>query len=198
MSTVIAAILFSAFTIHPKLKSTARVDKFTAFCFHWTLETRIFFFPIFGTFVGTGCRFIARAYLEPAYIFTKTLWGHGRGPFLPLWTDVQLLHSNNLNSLVHVSRNQDYLKWNATWSILCPQILREVPASEIVLTQCVMSRSGRMLFAGTNSGTLRAMKFPLTVPGEWQEHQVHSGAITKVRLLSKKKKKIPRENVSSK
>lgn len=60
------------------------------------------------------------------------------------------------------------------------QILREVPANDIVLTQCVMSRSGRMLFAGTSSGTLRAMKFPLTVPGEWQEHQVHSGAITKV------------------
>ena len=60
------------------------------------------------------------------------------------------------------------------------QILREVPASDIVLTQCVMSRSGRMLFAGTSSGTLRAMKFPLTVPGEWQEHQVHSKPITKV------------------
>ena len=83
--------------------------------------------------------------------------------------------------LVH--GNLDYLKWNITWNILCPQILREVPASEIVLTQCVMSRSGRMLFAGTSSGTLRAMKFPLTVPGEWQEHQVHSGAITKVRNL---------------
>lgn len=62
------------------------------------------------------------------------------------------------------------------------QILREVPANDIVLTQCVMSRSGRMLFAGTSSGTLRAMKFPLTVPGEWQEHQVHSGAITKMRM----------------
>ena len=61
------------------------------------------------------------------------------------------------------------------------QILREVPANEIVLTQCVMSRSGRMLFTGTNGGTLCAMKFPLTVPGEWQEHQVHSGAISKVR-----------------
>ena len=94
------------------------------------------------------------------------------------------LHSNNLNSLVHgTSTWEPDLKWNITWNILCPQILREVPASEIVLTQCVMSRSGRMLFAGTSSGTLRAMKFPLTVPGEWQEHQVHSGAITKVRNL---------------
>ncbi|EDO36068.1 predicted protein [Nematostella vectensis] len=62
------------------------------------------------------------------------------------------------------------------------QILREVPASDMVLTQCVMSRSGRMLFAGTASGTLRAMKFPLTVPGEWQEHQVHAGSINKMRM----------------
>ncbi|KXJ18311.1 cilia- and flagella-associated protein 57 [Exaiptasia diaphana] len=62
------------------------------------------------------------------------------------------------------------------------QILREVQAADTVLTQCVMSRSGRMLFAGTSGGTLRAMKFPLTVPGEWQEHQVHSGALTKMRM----------------
>ena len=52
-----------------------------------------------------------------------------------------------------------------------------------------------MLFAGTSSGTLRAMKFPLTVPGEWQEHQVHSGAITKVRVLSKKRKNIQRKRI---
>jgi hypothetical protein len=50
----------------------------------------------------------------------------------------------------------------------------------MVLTQVSMSRSGRMLFVGTNTGTIRAMKFPLTVPGEWQEHQAHTGAITKV------------------
>ena len=50
----------------------------------------------------------------------------------------------------------------------------------MVLTQVSMSRSGRMLFVGTNTGTVRAMKFPLTVPGEWQEHQAHTGAITKV------------------
>merc|ERR1719494_349160 len=62
------------------------------------------------------------------------------------------------------------------------QILREVPASEMVLTQVCMSRSGRMLFCGTTAGTIRAMKFPLTVPGEWQEHQAHSGAINKMRM----------------
>ena len=62
------------------------------------------------------------------------------------------------------------------------QILREVSSSDMVLTQVSMSRSGRMLFVGTNTGTVRAMKFPLTVPGEWQEHQAHGGAITKVQL----------------
>ena len=53
----------------------------------------------------------------------------------------------------------------------------------MILTQVSMSRSGRMLFAGTSTGTVRAMKFPLTVPGEWQEHQAHTGAITKVLKL---------------
>ena len=61
------------------------------------------------------------------------------------------------------------------------QIQREVPAADTVLTQVAISRSGRMLFAGTSTGSIRAMKFPLTVPGEWTEHQCHSSSITKVR-----------------
>ena len=73
MSTVEAAILFLTFTIHLKLESTASVNKFTAFCFHCSKHA-LFFFPIFGT-LGTGVRFIVRGYLEPAYIFSKTLRG---------------------------------------------------------------------------------------------------------------------------
>ena len=60
------------------------------------------------------------------------------------------------------------------------QILRDVDAGEVTLTSVAMSQSGRMLFVGTSSGTLRSMKFPLTVPGEWQEHQGHGAAISKV------------------
>ena len=60
------------------------------------------------------------------------------------------------------------------------QILRDVPANESILTQVALSRSGRMLFSGTNTGVIRAFKFPLTVPGEWQELQAHAGSITKV------------------
>jgi len=62
------------------------------------------------------------------------------------------------------------------------QIQREVPAADTVLTQVAISRSGRMLFAGTSTGSIRAMKFPLTVPGEWTEHQCHSSSITKMRI----------------
>lgn len=62
------------------------------------------------------------------------------------------------------------------------QILREVDSNETTLSQVVMSHSGRMLFAGTGNGTLRSMKFPLTVPGEWQEHMGHGGGITKMRI----------------
>jgi len=40
-----------------------------------------------------------------------------------------------------------------------------------------------MLFAGTNTGTIRSFKFPLSVPGEWQEHQTHAGPISKVSKL---------------
>lgn len=63
---------------------------------------------------------------------------------------------------------------------LFSQILREVDSNEVTLSQVVMSHSGRMLFAGTGGGALRCLKFPLQVPGEWQELMGHNAAITKV------------------
>ena len=49
-----------------------------------------------------------------------------------------------------------------------------------MLNAVAMSHSGRMLFVGTAAGTVRSMKFPLTVPGEWTEYQGHDSAIVKV------------------
>ena len=49
-----------------------------------------------------------------------------------------------------------------------------------MLTQVVLSHSNRMLFAGTSSGTVRVIKYPLTDPGEWQEHQAHSNSVARV------------------
>ena len=60
------------------------------------------------------------------------------------------------------------------------KILRDVDSNDVTLTAVSMSHTGRMLFTGTSNGTLRCMKFPLTVPGEWNEHQGHGSAITKV------------------
>lgn len=64
----------------------------------------------------------------------------------------------------------------------CLQILREVEAGETTLSSVALSRSGRMLFGGTIKGTLWSLKFPLTIPGEWQELQGHGAQITKVRM----------------
>ena len=64
------------------------------------------------------------------------------------------------------------------------QILRQVGAGEVVLTQVAVSSTGRLLFVGTSSGAIRAVKFPLSDPGEWAEHQVHSAAVSRVRLDS--------------
>ncbi len=63
------------------------------------------------------------------------------------------------------------------------QILRVVDANESTLTSVAVSHSGRMLFAGTATGTLRSMKFPLTVPGEWTEYQGHGHSIIKVFII---------------
>ncbi|KAI9346401.1 WD repeat domain 65-like protein [Zopfochytrium polystomum] len=66
--------------------------------------------------------------------------------------------------------------------IIDSQIVRELE-SDTVLTQVVLSHSGRMMFVGTATGTIRAMKFPLgNEPGEYQEHQAHSGPISKLRV----------------
>ncbi|XP_071953862.1 cilia- and flagella-associated protein 57-like isoform X1 [Antedon mediterranea] len=62
------------------------------------------------------------------------------------------------------------------------QILRDVEATDVTLTQVAMSHNGRMLFAGTSAGTLRSMKYPLTSPGEWTESMAHGTAITKMRI----------------
>ena len=58
--------------------------------------------------------------------------------------------------------------------------MRSVDSGGIVLTQIVMSHSGKMLFCGTVTGALRSVKFPLTDHGEWQEQQGHAMQITKV------------------
>ncbi|TPX56516.1 hypothetical protein PhCBS80983_g04473 [Powellomyces hirtus] len=77
------------------------------------------------------------------------------------------------------------------WAVGSDRMLKEITDSTVtmemesdqVLTQIVMSTSGRMLFAGTQGGTVRALKFPLSgYPEDYQEHIAHGGPVTMMRV----------------
>ncbi|NWZ34085.1 CFA57 protein, partial [Brachypodius atriceps] len=63
-------------------------------------------------------------------------------------------------------------------------IQHEVPAYGVVYTTVAVSRSGRMIFVGTSLGTIRAMKYPLTLKKDFNEYQAHAGAVTKMTVTS--------------
>ncbi|KAJ8285212.1 hypothetical protein GJAV_G00023590 [Gymnothorax javanicus] len=60
------------------------------------------------------------------------------------------------------------------------QILKDVPAEDEMYTAVCFSLSGRMLFTGTSSGTVRVMKYPLSSQKDWTEFQGHAAPITKM------------------
>jgi WD40 repeat protein len=51
-----------------------------------------------------------------------------------------------------------------------------------VMTQIALSNSGRMLFVGTQSGTIRALRYPFGDQHDFQEHQAHTGPVTKLKI----------------
>jgi WD40 repeat protein len=61
-------------------------------------------------------------------------------------------------------------------------VTRELPTGQVALTQVCLSHSGRMMFVGTSTGVIRAVKYPLGETGEWQEYQAHSGPVSKLCL----------------
>ncbi|NWV96642.1 CFA57 protein, partial [Machaerirhynchus nigripectus] len=63
-------------------------------------------------------------------------------------------------------------------------IQHEVPAYDVVYTTVAVSRSGRMIFVGTSLGTIRAMKYPLTLKKDFHEYQGHAGAVTKMTITN--------------
>ncbi|XP_072239030.1 cilia- and flagella-associated protein 57 [Leuresthes tenuis] len=60
------------------------------------------------------------------------------------------------------------------------EVLREVPADQVAYTALAVSHSGRVVFTGTSSGTIRAIKYPLPIQKEWITQQAHCGPITKM------------------
>mmetsp|Transcript_155 Transcript_155/g.483 ORF Transcript_155/g.483 Transcript_155/m.483 type:complete len:1201 (-) Transcript_155:691-4293(-) len=75
-----------------------------------------------------------------------------------------------------------------TFAVGSDKKLKEISDSQItkdhdaglVLTQVVLSHSGRMLFAGTETGTIRSYKFPLS--GDYQEYQCHSKGVLRLSM----------------
>ncbi|XP_030630638.1 cilia- and flagella-associated protein 57 [Chanos chanos] len=60
------------------------------------------------------------------------------------------------------------------------QILKEVGADEVSYTAIAVSYSGRTVFTGTSTGTVRVIKHPLSFQKDWTEHQAHSAPVTKM------------------
>ncbi|KFP73281.1 WD repeat-containing protein 65, partial [Acanthisitta chloris] len=63
-------------------------------------------------------------------------------------------------------------------------IQHEVPAHGVVYTAVAVSHSGSMVFVGTSLGTIRAMKYPLTLTMDFSEYQAHAGAVTKMSVTN--------------
>lgn len=68
-----------------------------------------------------------------------------------------------------------------SYRLCSPQVVREVSADETAHTTIAVSHSGKVIFTGTTSGTIRAIKYPLPIQKEWIKYQGHCGPITKVR-----------------
>uniref|UniRef100_A0A3B5B8N2 Cilia and flagella associated protein 57 n=1 Tax=Stegastes partitus TaxID=144197 RepID=A0A3B5B8N2_9TELE len=62
------------------------------------------------------------------------------------------------------------------------QVLKEVPADEVAHTALAVSHSGRVVFTGTASGTIRAIKYPLPIQKDWIVYQAHCGPVTKMAI----------------
>ncbi|XP_044157486.1 cilia- and flagella-associated protein 57 [Bufo gargarizans] len=60
------------------------------------------------------------------------------------------------------------------------QISREAPSFDVTYTAVAISHSGRMVFTGTNTGTVRSMKYPLPLHREYNEYQAHAGPVTRL------------------
>ncbi|XP_029990136.1 cilia- and flagella-associated protein 57 [Sphaeramia orbicularis] len=62
------------------------------------------------------------------------------------------------------------------------QVLREVPADDVAHNAVTTSRTGRVVFTGTSSGTIRAVKYPLPMQKDWIMYQAHCAPVTKMAI----------------
>lgn len=90
-----------------------------------------------------------------------------------------------LVSVVVSPDNKTHFAVNANKFIKEIQIYEAVVLKELELgltpTCIALSRSGKILLAGFNDGTVRAFRQPLRYAGEWSDYRMHNAAITGVK-----------------
>nr|XP_040582177.1 cilia- and flagella-associated protein 57-like [Lepeophtheirus salmonis] len=62
------------------------------------------------------------------------------------------------------------------------ELLKEVDLHTFTLSSIILSRDGKMLFAGSVTGKILSIKFPLTLPGNWNEYEVHGDTVSQIKL----------------
>ena len=62
------------------------------------------------------------------------------------------------------------------------QATKEIDLHTITLSTVVLSHGGTMIFTGSTTGRIQSFKFPLTLPGEWEEYKIHGDIITQMKL----------------
>ncbi|XP_075995968.1 cilia- and flagella-associated protein 57 [Genypterus blacodes] len=62
------------------------------------------------------------------------------------------------------------------------QVMRELPPDDVAHTAVAVSRSGRVVFTGTSSGSIRVIKYPLPIQRDWIQYQAHCGSVTKMAI----------------
>ncbi|KAG4096896.1 WD40 repeat-like protein [Neocallimastix lanati (nom. inval.)] len=120
----------------------------------------------------------------------------GKDGAVYLWSIVD--YSNKKRESEHVLKNCDYtcavLAHNNTsiYAVGSDKTLKEIEDSQVTkemntnetYTQIILSNSGKMLFAGTNKGTIRALRYPFNSVSEieYRAHKAHSKAVSSLQI----------------
>ncbi|KAL6588697.1 WD40 repeat-like protein [Neocallimastix sp. 'constans'] len=94
----------------------------------------------------------------------------------------------------HVLKNCNYTcailahNNNTIYAVGSDKTLKEIEDSQVTkelkTDEIILSNSGKLLFAGTNKGTIRALRYPLNskTEVEYREHKAHSKAVTSLQV----------------
>lgn len=98
-------------------------------------------------------------------------------------------HEHILKSCVYNSAVCS-LNGKILYAVGSDKLIKEITESNVtkefdagcIVTQVAISNSGKMMFVGCITGSVRSLRFPFGDQNDFQEHYAHSKAITKMRI----------------